>query len=173
MIFFMKYLSSSFSLGLALLLLSASALPAQAELVWGGVAELGFLRGPTYPADPKDSKTSLLAGLFVSTSGIEARPQVLISEGQYKGLLLDADLRITPKWFGQQEYIMGIISPYGILGGSVSYPLAWGWHARAGVGLAIPPYGIVNAEIGYRSHRISSDLLLEGVTLSVRAGLPF
>lgn len=145
----------------------------RAEIIVAGVAELGYLRGAQWPTNPTDSRTSLLAGLYLGTSGLEARPQVLIAEGQYKGFLLDAGLRLTPKWLGQPEYIMGILSPYAVLGGSFSYPVTWGWHARAGVGIAIPPYGIVNTEIGWRSHRISSDLLLEGVTLSVRAGLPF
>jgi hypothetical protein len=159
----------------ALLLLLT--LPARAEVIVGGVAELGYLRGPKWPAEAQDSRTSLLGGIYLGTSGLELRPQALIAEGQYKGLVLDAGVRLTPKWFGQQEYIMGILSPYGVLGGSFSYSASgdtgWGWHARAGVGIAIPPYGIVNTELGWRSHRLSSTLLLEGVTLSVRAGLPF
>ncbi len=147
--------------------------PAQAEILVGGVAELGYLRGPGYPTDLTDRRPSVLAGLYLGTSGLEARPQILISEGQYKGFLLDVGVRVTPKWFGFQEYIMGVISPFASLAGSVSYPLAWGWSAKAGLGIAIPPYGIVRAEIGYRSHRWSPEQLLEGVTISVNAGLPF
>jgi hypothetical protein len=146
---------------------------AQAQIMWGVAAELGYIRGPGYPENPADSKTSLLGGLYVGTSGLEARPQVLISEGQYKGMLLDVGIRVTPKWFGIDEYLFGLVSPYGVLSGSVSYPVAWGWSAKAGLGVAIPPYGIARAEIGYRSHRWSPELLLEGVTISVNAGLPF
>lgn len=148
-------------------------LSVHAEVIVAGVAELGYLRGPQWPANPTDSRTSLLTGLYVGTSGLELRPQILIAQGQYKGILVDAGLRLTPKWLGQPEYIMGILSPYVVLGGSMSYPLTWGWHTRAGIGIAIPPYGIFNSEIGWRSHRLNAELLLEGVTLSVRAGLPF
>lgn len=167
---------SSLWLGAALsLFLTAPVFtaPAQAEILVGVAAELGYLRGPAYPTELTDSRPSLLGGLYVGTSGLEARPQILISEGQYKGFLLDVGVRVTPKWFGLQEYIMGIVSPFAVLGGSVSYPLAWGWSAKAGLGVAIPPYGILRAEIGYRSHRWSPEQLLEGVTISLNAGLPF
>lgn len=149
------------------------ASPAQAQFLGGVNGELTFMRGPNYPNDPEDSRTALLAGLYVGTSGLELRPNVIISQGQVDGYLLDAGLRVTPKWFGQDEYLFNLISPYAVLGGSVAYPWSVGWNVKAGLGLALMQYISVNAEIGYRSHRLDEQRLLEGLTISVHAGYPF
>ncbi len=139
----------------------------------GPQAELGYVRGPNYPSDPNDSKTGLLVGLYVGTSGLELRPQALIVEGGYRGFLMDAGLRVTPKWFGQDEYLFNLISPYVVLGGSLGYPWSAGWSARAGLGLALMQFGSINAEIGWRSHRFDASTQIDGITVGLRAAYPF
>lgn len=158
------------------LFLAASivALPAQAQIILTGpAAELVFVRGPNYPENPEDSTVGLLGGWYVGTSGLELRTSALLAEGAYQGALLDAGVRVTPKWFGQQEYLFGIVSPYAVLGGSVSYPWGLGYHAKAGLGVAVMQYGSVNAEIGYRYHPLTPEQLIEGVSLGLRATFPF
>ncbi|PKL75036.1 MAG: hypothetical protein CVV27_17440 [Candidatus Melainabacteria bacterium HGW-Melainabacteria-1] len=162
-------LSLSFALGL----LASTMAPAQAQFLIGPQAELTFVRGPNYPADSSDSRTGLLLGVYAGASGFELIPMALISEGQYRGFLLEAGLRVTPKWFGQDEYLFNLFSPYAVLSGTVGYPWSIGWHAKAGVGVALLQYGSINAEIGYRSHRLDQNTLLEGVTLGMRATYPF
>jgi hypothetical protein len=147
--------------------------PAQAQFLIGPQAELTYIRGPNYPTDPSDSKTGLLLGVYAGVSGFELRPSALISEGAYKGFLLDGGLRVTPKWFGQEEYLFNLISPYVVLGGSVGYPWSIGWSAKAGLGVALLEYGSINVEIGYRSHRLDQNILIDGVTIGARATYPF
>lgn len=147
--------------------------PAAAQLLIGPQAELGFVRGPEYPENPEDSAAGLLGGIHINTSIMEFFPAVLISQGRIHGGLMDVGLRITPTWFGQPEYLFRLVSPYAVLGGSVGYPWSAGWYAKAGLGLVIMRLGSVNAEIGYRSHRLTDSVLMEGVTLGVRASYPF
>lgn len=147
--------------------------PASAQLLGGVSGELSFLRGKDYPENPDDSKTALISGAYFGTSALELRPGVILSEGQSQGFLVDVGLRVTPKWFGQNEYLFNLISPYGVLGGSVSYPWSFGWSAKAGIGIAVLRYASINAELGYRSHRLSESALLEGVTVGLHASYPF
>jgi len=159
------FLSTCLFLGLAL--------PAAAQLLIGPQAELTFVRGPEYPDNASDSRVGLMAGVHVATSGLEVFPNILITEGQYQGFLMDLGLRVTPKWFGQQEYLFGLVSPYVVLGGSVGYPWSAGWYGKAGLGVVVMQLGSINAELGYRSHRLTEGILLEGVTLGLRASYPF
>lgn len=146
---------------------------ASAQLLGGVSGELSFLRGKNYPEDPKDSKTALISGAYFGTSTLELRPGVVLSEGESQGFLVDLGLRVTPKWFGQSEYLFNLVSPYGVIGGSVSYPWSFGWSARAGLGIAILKFASINAELGYRSHRLNENALLEGVTVGLHASYPF
>ncbi|MEZ0368742.1 MAG: hypothetical protein ACAI44_06570 [Candidatus Sericytochromatia bacterium] len=143
------------------------------QFLIGPQAELDFVRGPNYPGDPSDSRAGLLLGIYAGTSGLELIPSILISEGQYKGFLVDAGLRITPKWFGQDEYLFNLVSPYAVLGGSLGYPWSVGWHVKAGLGVALMEFGSINAEIGYRSHRFDPNIQLDGVSIALRATYPF
>lgn len=142
----------------------------------GPSAELIHIHGPKYMAnheDKSDTSPGMLLGLYAGSSGLEIRPQALIGfDGQYRGFLVDAGLRITPKWFGFDEYIFNLVSPYAVLGGSVGYPWSLGWHAKAGLGVALLQYGSINAEIGYRSHRFDDSIQLDGVTVGLRATYP-
>ncbi len=149
------------------------ATPASAQFLGGASGELTFLRGPEYPENPEDSRTALITGGYFGASGFEVRSGVILAEGASQGFLVDLGLRITPKWFGQPEYLFNLVSPYGVISGSASFPWSVGWSARAGLGFAILRYASVNAEIGYRSHRLSENALLEGVTVGVHASYPF
>lgn len=143
------------------------------QLLVGPRAELNFMPGVNYPTDKNDRKVGMLLGLYIGTSGIEVVPNVLISEGQYRGFILDAGLRVTPKWFGQDEYLFNLIAPYAVLGGSVGYPWSVGWNAKAGLGIALLQFGSLNAEIGYRSHTLDATTKLDGVTVGLRYTYPF
>ncbi len=145
----------------------------QAQFLIGSQADLISFRGPNYPGDPKDSRTGLILGGYIGASGIELKPNILISEGKYRGFLMDLGVRMTPKWFGQDEYLFNFISPYAVLSGSVGYPWSVGWGAKVGLGLALMEFGSINAELGYRFHRMDQSLLLDGVTVGVRAAYPF
>lgn len=158
---------------LCALALLTSVAPASAQLLGGVSGELSFLRGKDYPENPEDSKTALISGAYFGTSALELRPGVVLSEGQSQGFLVDLGLRVTPKWFGQNEYLFNLVSPYGVLSGSVSYPWSFGWSARAGLGIAVLRYASINAELGYRSHRLNENALLEGVTVGLHASYPF
>lgn len=142
------------------------------NILVGPQLELTYFRGPNYPTDPNDSRTGLILGGYIGTSGLEARPSVLISEGQYKGFLLDLGLRVTPKWFGQEEYLFNLVSPYIVLGGSIGYPWSAGWNIKGGLGVILFDIGSLNAEIGYRSHRLDSNLQAEGLTIGLRGTIP-
>ncbi|MGV3523440.1 MAG: hypothetical protein ACO1RX_04410 [Candidatus Sericytochromatia bacterium] len=146
---------------------------AHAQFLVGPSAELGYVRGPNFATDPADSKPGLLVGLYAGASGFELRPAGLIVEGQYRGFVMDAGIRMTPKWFGQEEYLFNFISPYAVLAGSIGYPWSVGWNGRLGLGVALMEYGSINAELGYRSHRLDESTLLEGVTVGLRATFPF
>lgn len=164
----------SLSLGFALALNLGLTHPAAAQLILAGPsAEMVFVRNPQNPDPKAPAPAGLLAGAYVGTSGLELRPAAVISEGAYRGFLLDAGLRVTPKWFGQPEYIMDFVSPYFVLGGSVSYPWSLGWHAKLGLGFVLMQFGSVNAEIGYRYHPLNDTTLLEGTSIGLRATYPF
>lgn len=136
----------------------------------GPVAEMGFVKTPENEGGPRQA--GLLLGGYIGTSGLELRPQALISHGEYQGFLVDGGLRITPKWFGQGEYLFNMISPYAVIGGSWGWPNSWGYHGRLGLGVIAMGRASVNAEIGYRDHAFSESLKLEGVTLSARVTIP-
>lgn len=161
------------------LILSGFAAPALAQekpgvsFLIGPQVELDYLAGPNYDTDKNDRKTAMLLGLYAGTSGLELIPSVLISEGQYRGFLLDAGVRVTPKWFGQDEYLFNLVAPYVVLGGSVGYPWSIGWHLKAGLGVALFQYGSVNAEIGYRAHTFDANTRLDGVSVGLRWAYPF
>lgn len=157
----------------ALVLGVSTAVPAQAaNVIYGLNGELVPMRGPGFPDNPEDTQTTLLGGLYVGTSGLELRPNIIYTAGEYQGLIIDAGLRITPKWFGQPEYLWGFVSPYAVVGGSYGVPNSWGWLAKGGIGLGLGMFTI-NGEMGYRSHRLTDTQLLEGTTLTLRAGMPF
>ncbi len=159
-------------LALALIALETPAVQAQ-QLLTGPHAELTYVRGPAYPDNPDDSSVGLLTGIYLGAAGIEGRFSTLINQGEVKGYLLDAGLRITPKWFGQPEYFFNLVSPYAVIGGSAAWPFSVGWNARFGIGVALLQFGSINAEIGYRSHRLNENILLEGITVGAHYGYPF
>lgn len=145
--------------------------PAEAQVLAGPSGEIFFIHNPQDTEAVK--MTGLLGGLYVGAAGVEIRPAALIVAGKYEAFMMDAALRVTPKWFGESEYLFNLVSPYVLLGGSVSYPWAVGWHAKAGLGISLLQYGSLNAEIGYRLHQFSETMLVDGVTLGVRATYPF
>jgi len=159
-------------LALAFTTLEAPAVQAQ-QILTGPHAELTFVRGPAYPDNPEDTSVGLLTGLYLGAAGIEGRASTLINQGEVKGYLLDLGLRITPKWFGQPEYLFNLVSPYAVIGGSAGWPWSVGWNARAGIGIALMQFGSINAEIGYRSHRLNDSILMEGITVGAHYGYPF
>lgn len=161
---------------LALTFLIVLTLPASAQMLAGPNAEIFFLRNPQETQEsesPDNLPIGLLTGLYVGTSGLEIRPSALIVGGKYQAFLFDAGLRVTPKWFGQPEYLFNLVSPYAVLGGSVSYPWGFGWSAKTGLGISLLQYGSLNAEIGYRLHQFNENMMANGVTISVRATYPF
>lgn len=166
-------LRATFAATLFLSLTLLCSAPVEAQLLIGPQGELTFVRGPEYPENPEDSAAGLLAGIHINTSIMEFFPNVIISQGQVKGGLMDVGLRVTPAWFGQPEYFFRLLSPYAVLGGSIGYPWSAGWYGKAGLGLVLMGLGSVNAEIGYRSHQLHDNARLEGVTLGVRASYPF
>lgn len=158
----------------ALILITLEAPAAEAQqILTGPHAELIYVRGPGYPDNPDDSTVGLLTGLYIGMAGVEARASTLINQGEVKGYVLDAGLRITPKWFGQPEYLFNLVSPYAVIGGSAGWPWSIGWNGRLGIGIALLQFGSLNAEIGYRSHRLNENILMEGITVGAHYGYPF
>jgi hypothetical protein len=155
------------------LLLSSLLLAPSAQALVGIEGEITYARGPGYPANPNDSQPAFLAGLYWGTSGLEIRPSALFVNGQYEGILVDGGVRITPKWFGFDEYLFGMVSPYVVGHVSYSAPFQWGYGVRGGLGVGLMEMFSINAEIGYRSHRFNERILLEGTTISARVSLEF
>jgi hypothetical protein len=157
---------------IALVLAALTVMPSAHALV-GVSGEITYARGPGYPANPNDSQPAFLAGLYWGASGLELRPSALFVNGKYEGILIDGGVRITPKWFGFDEYLFGLVSPYVVGNISYSAPFNWGYGVRGGLGVGLMEMFSINAEIGYRSHRFNDAILLEGTSISARVSMEF
>ena len=134
---------------------------------------------------PLVNDNAVLLGATVSFNGLlEVRPQIAMSDGQYRAFLLDLGIRVTPALFDFDEYLFGIISPYAALGLGIGYPFSGGYYAKVGLGLDVFSYFLVNAELGYRSQNIGLTLTsdnqpinrafhIDGLSLTLRIGKSF
>lgn len=135
--------------------------------------ELVQVHGPMFATNPTDTKPGMLIGpLFSFNSIVELRPQIVMSQGQYRALVVDAGLKINPDILGFDEYLLGLFSPYVALGAGVSVPLNVGYYAKLGLSVNVMDRFLANVEIGYRGQRLDQNFSIDNSpSLAVRIGM--
>lgn len=135
--------------------------------------ELLQVNGRAYPTSPPDTKPGMLLGAtFSFNSIVEFRPQVVMSQGNYRAMIFDAGLKITPDVFGFDQYLLGLFSPYAAIGAGVAIPISLGYYAKLGLSVNVIDLFSANVEIGYRGQGLGDNYSIENSpTLAVRLGM--